>query len=150
MEVGSDQYLRRGWRLHPPAKRCALRRIGLWHTWLYNALVRRLRFPAFGNAGGRWCYTPNFPMRRFLRGHVHSACMGDPGFAIRDGWDMMFHHHSASSNYLLSLIGLAAASFGFVSARDSDPFVVMVANLAMDPVGDAIGDCGLEAIPSEP
>ena len=86
----------------------------------------------------RWCSarsrpsssTPSFPLRGFLRGLFIMPMMATP-VAIALVWTMMFHPQLGVLNYLLSLVGIAAAALG-VPPRDRDPVAGAGRDLAMD------------------
>ncbi len=103
------------------------------HTLVYTALsvVLPLAFGTFAAV----VFHAKFPMRGFLRGLFIMPMMATP-VAIALVWTMMFHPQLGILNYLLSLVGIPAATLG-VSPRNRDSLAGAGRDLAMDAAGDA-------------
>ena len=100
----------------------------IWHTLVYTTLSVLL--PLVLGTFAAVVFHQKFPLRGFLRGLFIMPMMATP-VAIALVWTMMFHPQLGVLNYLLSLVGIAAAALG-VPPRDRDPFAGSGRDLAMD------------------
>ena len=98
------------------------------HTLGYTALsvILPLVFGTFAAV----VFHQKFPLRGFLRGLFIMPMMATP-VAIALVWTMIFNPQLGVLNYLLSLVGIAAAALG-VPSGDRDPVAGAGRDLAVD------------------